>query len=103
MAGDTKNAKAKDAGAAALSSRGSGASEGDAEAAQPDLLIREHTIAQLREPYIFYSEGLAHKLPLGHIMSSADYDLDRLMSLGAQLDAIDPETHEVLCNMNELE
>jgi hypothetical protein len=103
VAGETKTVKSKDAEAAPLSSRSGSVSEADAGAAQPDLFPREHTLSQLREPFIYYVEGLAHKLPAAHIMSSADYDLEKLMSLGAQLDAIDPDTHEVLCDMNELE
>lgn len=61
----------------------------------------EPILGRLREPFLLYDGSMAHKLPAGQPLRSQDYDLEKLVAKGAQIDVIDPVTGEVEFDLNE--
>ncbi len=104
MAGETKAKKEEQKAEDVKSSHEAGKQPADnAAASQPASDEPDGpTIARLRAPFTFYQANMAHKLPVGNVMSSQDYDLEVLVKAGAQLDMIDAESGEVIGDLNEL-
>lgn len=73
-----------------------------ADAQPPSDAPTGATFAQLREDFAYFADGAHHTLRKGRVISSQDYNLDQMLAQEAQLDGIDPDSGEVICNLNEL-